>query len=287
MILVADSGSTKAHWNLVDNNGALSHYETIGFNPLFIDTPGIIAELEKSLVAQLPVEKISHVFFYGASCSSDERKAIVANALKQVFPNSAVMVDHDMLAAARALCGDKPGIAAILGTGSNACYYDGNDITENIPALGYILGDEGSGAYIGRLLVRGFIYKTMPAELIEKFYETYKLSKDDIFANVYSKPLPNRFLAQFTTFATHNIEHPYIATILEQAFDDFFTNHIIRYAKHIEVPVGFVGSVAYYHSDILKRVAEKYNVAVGTIIKEPINELTQYHVSLLKSSPSI
>lgn len=281
MILVADSGSTKAHWNLVDDNGNISHYETLGFNPLFIDTKGIVAELQKGFEPLAVADKIARVYFYGASCSSYERKAVVADALKQVFKQSDVMVDHDMLAAARALCGDKPGIAAILGTGSNACYYDGKDIVENIPALGFILGDEGSGAYIGRLLVRGFIYKTMPLELSDKFYATYQLTKDDIFAAVYSKPLPNRFLAQFTTFATRNMEHPYIANILEQAFDDFFTNHIVRYSRHKDVPVGFVGSVAYYHADILKRVAAKYSVTVATVVKEPIGELTRYHIAKL------
>ena len=286
MILVADSGSTKAHWNLVADDGSISHFETMGFNPLFIDTAGIIAELEKDFAPRLSAEKISNVYFYGASCSSDERKAIVAKALQHIFPQSDVMVDHDMLAAARALCGHKPGFAAILGTGSNTCYYDGNDIVENIPALGYILGDEGSAAYIGRMLVRGFICKTMPLDLSEKFYETYQLTKDDIFTAVYSKPLPNRFLAQFTTFATRNMEQPFIANILEQAFDDFFVNHICRYTKHTEYLVGFVGSVAYYHSDILKRVAAKDSVTVGTIVKEPITELTQYHINLLKSSPS-
>ena len=287
MILVADSGSTKAHWNLVADDGSISHFETMGFNPLFMDTNAIIAELERDFISKVPAEKITNVFFYGASCSSNERKAVVANALKHVFKQSEVMVDHDMLAAARALCGNKPGFAAILGTGANTCYYDGNYIVENIPALGFILGDEGSGAYIGRMIVREFIYKTLPAELSQKFYQTYQLTKDDIFAAVYSKPLPNRFLAQFATFATRNIEHPYIIAILEKAFDDFFTNHICRYDKHTEFPVGFVGSVAYYHSDILKRVATKYNVTVGTIVKEPISELTQYHVGLLKSSPSI
>lgn len=281
MILVADSGSTKAHWRLVDDNGNISQYETIGFNPLFIDTPGIVAEVQKDILPKLPKGRISNVYFYGASCSSPERVAIVANALRETFPLSEVYVDHDMLAAARALCGHNPGYAAIIGTGSNSCYYDGITIVDNIPALGYILGDEGSGAYIGRMIVREYIYQTLPQDLSDKFYATYKLTKDDIFTAVYSKPLPNRFLAQFTTFATRNMQHPHIVRILEKAFDDFFVHHICRYDRHRELPVGFVGSVAYYHNSILRSVAQKHGVMVGHIIEAPIAALTLYHINQL------
>ncbi len=278
MILVADSGSTKAHWRLVDDNNNISQYETIGFNPLFIDTNGIIAALEKDIVPKLPSGTISHIYFYGASCSSADRCAIVANALQAVFKSANVMVDHDMLAAARALCGNEPGFAAIIGTGSNSCYYDGAAIVENIPALGFILGDEGSGAYIGRMLVREYIYQTLPADLQEKFYATYKLSKDDIFTAVYSKPLPNRFLAQFTTFATRNLSHPHIVGIVDKAFDDFFVHHICRYPRYKELPLGIVGSVAYYQSSILRQVAERHGVTISTIVEAPIAALTLYHI---------
>lgn len=282
MILVADSGSTKADWNLVDENGNIvKQASTIGLNPLFINTEGIVAELSKTLVSELSGASITNIFFYGASCSSAERKAVVANGLKQLFAGSHVMVDHDMLAAARALCGNEPGFAAILGTGSNSCYYDGTDVVENIPALGYILGDEGSGAYIGRMLIREYIYETLPTELHTQFTIDYGLSKDDIFASVYSKPLPNRFLAQFARFCTRHQSHPHIAAILTKALDDFFVHHICRYEKHKQHPVGFVGSVAHFHSDILKAVAEKQGVTVGKIIEAPIAALTLYHINRL------
>lgn len=280
MILVADSGSTKADWNLVDDQGNIvKQASTIGLNPLFINTEGIVAELGKTLVPELGNAPISNIYFYGASCSSADRKAVVANGLKQLFAGSQVMVDHDMLAAARALCGNEPGFAAILGTGSNTCYYDGNDIVENIPALGFILGDEGSGAYIGRLLIREYIYETLPAELHQQFTTDYGLTKDDIFSAVYSKPLPNRFLAQFARFCTRHQSHPHIEALLTKALDDFFVHHICRYDKHKQHPVGFVGSVAHFHSHILKTVAQKHGVSVGKIIEAPIAALTLYHIN--------
>lgn len=280
MILVADSGSTKADWNLVDDKGnVVKQASTIGLNPLFINTEGIVAELVKTLMPALGRNTVSNVYFYGASCSSDERKAVVADALKELFTGSSVMVDHDMLAAARALCGNEPGFAAILGTGSNSCYYDGVDIVDNIPALGFILGDEGSGAYIGRMLIREYIYETLPAELQEQFTADYNLTKDDIFAAVYSKPLPNRFLAQFARFCTRNQGHPYIEAMLTHAIDDFFVHHICRYEKHKQHPVGFVGSVAHYHSEVLKKVADKHGVIVGKIVDAPITALTLYHIN--------
>ncbi|UPT68858.1 MAG: N-acetylglucosamine kinase [Sphingobacteriales bacterium JAD_PAG50586_3] len=280
MILVADSGSTKADWNLVDDKGNIvKQASTIGLNPLFITTEGIVAELSKTLVPALGDASITNVYFYGASCSSTERKGVVANGLQQLFAGSHVMVDHDMLAAARALCGNEPGFAAILGTGSNSCYYDGVDIIDNIPALGFILGDEGSGAYIGRMLIREYIYETLPADLHEQFTADYGLSKDDIFAAVYSKPLPNRFLAQFARFCTRHQSHPHVEGILTKALDDYFVHHICRYEKHKQHPVGFVGSVAHFHSNILKAVAEKHGVTVGKIIEAPIAALTLYHIN--------
>jgi N-acetylglucosamine kinase-like BadF-type ATPase len=280
LILVADSGSTKADWNLVDDKGTvIKQANTIGLNPLFISTEGIVAELSKTLLPELGEVNISNIYFYGASCSSTERKAVVADGLRQLFKGSDVMVDHDMLAAARALCGNEPGFAAILGTGSNSCYYDGIDIVENIPALGFILGDEGSGAYIGRMLIREYIYETLPAELHTQFTEDYGLSKDDIFAAVYSKPLPNRFLAQFARFCTRHQSHPHIEGMLTKAIDDFFVHHICRYAKHKDHPVGFVGSVAHFHSHILKAVAAKHGVRVGKIVDAPIAALTLYHIN--------
>jgi glucosamine kinase len=282
LILVADSGSTKADWNLVDDNGhTIKQASTIGLNPLFISTQGIVDELEKALLPALSTTTLSNVYFYGASCSSAERKAVVADALKQLFPTADVMVDHDMLAAARALCGDEPGFAAILGTGSNSCYYNGVDVVDNIPALGFILGDEGSGAYIGRLLIRHFIYKTLPAELSTQFIADYDLTKDDIFAAVYSKPLPNRFLAQFARFCTRNQQHPFIEALLTQAIDDFFVHHITRYDKHKEYPVGFVGSVAHFHRSVLDKVALNHGVTIGKVVNAPIDALTQYHVNKL------
>lgn len=280
MILVADSGSTKAHWRLVDDEEAIHQYETIGFNPLFIDTPSIYTELQNTLLPNLPQGTVGQVFFYGASCSSPQRNKVVADALQMAFTQATIYVDHDMLAAARALCQNQPGFAAILGTGSNTCYYNGIDIESSVPSLGYVLGDEGSGAYIGRMLVRGFLYGDMPTDLATKFADTYKQTKDDIITAVYTQPLPNKYLAQFTRFAGRNVQHPYIAELVTKAFDDFFENHICRYPNYTNYSVGFVGSVAFYFNSLLRHSAAKHNVTVGTIVEAPIAALTLYHLEV-------
>ena len=281
MILIADSGSTKTDWRLIDRSNKIHQYKTVGFNPYFQSTEDIARELEENLLNQMEPamdgDSLS-VYFYGAGCSSEAKCRIVGDAIRQVLPKAQVEIEHDLLAAARALCGSGEGIAAILGTGSNSCFYDGKKITDNVFSLGFILGDEGSGAYLGKRLLQYYLYRELPAELEEKFMEKYKLSKEDILDSIYKKPLPSRFLASFSQFLGSHMKHPFIQDLLYKGIDDFFIHHITKYPRHQEVRFNCVGSVGFYYSTILKQVASDRGITVGNIIESPIAALTLYHL---------
>jgi glucosamine kinase len=277
MILIADSGSTKTDWRLLAPNGTVSQAKTIGFNPYYQDAENIYSSLEGSLLPQLTGQKPTEIFFYGAGCGSEDKRNVVAEALRQAFPGSEVTVQHDLAAAARALCGHSPGIACILGTGSNSCLYDGKEIVQNIPPLGFILGDEGSGAYLGRKLIQAFLREELPADLRENFAKRYKVTKEAILDWVYSQPFPNRYLASFAKYAFDKRRHPAVYPLIRESFSDFFEKHVCRYPGYIDLPVHFVGSIAFYFGDILRQLARERQVRVQHILESPIAGLTLYH----------
>ncbi|MCE3281154.1 MAG: hypothetical protein K0S44_3345 [Bacteroidetes bacterium] len=284
MILIADSGSTKTDWRLIDRNNKEYKFNTVGFNPFFQDSTMIANELnqllgpEVSNITQTTNEELS-IYFYGAGCSSNEKCNIVKAALTNVFPKAIVEVDHDLLAAARSLLGKKEGIAAILGTGSNSCHFNGEQIISNVASLGYILGDEGSGAFIGKHFIQDYLNKDLPENIAAHFYETYNLSKENILDAVYKQPMPSRFLASFSKFINQHKNENYFVDLIEYNFEQFFRKHICKYEKHRELELSCVGSVAFYYSDILRSVAERKNVTIGKIIESPITDLTSYHLS--------
>src|SRR5690606_34879996 len=224
MIIIADGGSTKTNWCLLDNAGKKVYFNTEGYNPYFVDSEYIVNSLKKGLPKDLPYDQITEVNYYGAGVHNDEKAVIVVEALKRVFTNSDVFVGHDLLAAARALLGDQPGFAAILGTGTNTCIYDGREITHNIDSAAYILGDEGSGCYIGKKLLTDYVRGFMPEEIRKAFWETYKLTPDDVMDHVYTKPLVSRFCAGFSKFVyDNNVNIEYCRNIVKVSFEDFFT----------------------------------------------------------------
>lgn len=283
MILIADSGSTKTDWRLIDKKNNSYQFHTIGFNPFFQGP----AEIEKELLANLlpPIQKLNletedklNIHFYGAGCSSEEKCSIVKSAIQRVFPDASVFVEHDLLAAARALCGNKKGIAAIMGTGSNSCYYDGKKIISNVASLGYILGDEGSGAYIGKHFIQDYLNKEVPVSISESFDSTYNLSKESILNAIYKEPMPSRFLASFSKFINQHRQEEYFQNLVEFNFTQFFNKHICKYDNHKNVDLSCVGSVAYYYSDTLRAVAENKGVKINKIINSPIEDLTRYHL---------
>jgi glucosamine kinase len=283
MILVADSGSTKTDWRLVDEKKKVHHYSTIGLNPYFQTSEQISQEIQRNLVSYINDDELVSsdldLFFYGAGCSNISMCKTVEKALKNNFPNANIEVHHDLLAAAKALCGPKEGIAAILGTGSNSCYYNGKDIVENIPALGYVLGDEGSGAHIGKTFITSYLNGELPKHISESFYEKYTYNKGDILEHIYRKPLPNKFLAAFSTFILENIHEPYLLKLVTECFELFFEKHICKYPKHKEVNFNCVGSVGYYYKNILQSVANKKGCKVDKIMETPIAALTEYHIN--------
>ncbi|GAB3824204.1 N-acetylglucosamine kinase [Hymenobacter jeollabukensis] len=282
MILIADGGSTKTSWcqlDLADPQQRV-HFNTEGYNPYFIDTAGIVASLDANLPDTLNRQAVREVSYYGAGCSTEHNVAIVEKAMRQVFPLANIFVGHDLLASARALLGNKPGFAAILGTGTNSAIYDGKDITHNIDSLGYFLGDEGSGSWIGKRLLRDYMRKLLPDGLQDAFREQYGLENEQIFDRVYNQPLPNRFLASFSKFAYDHNNVSYCRDIVVEGFEAFFQNLVIQYPGYQDYSFNCVGSVGYNFRDALAQVARSHGMEVGKIIRSPIDSLVDYHVEM-------
>ncbi|UOQ70289.1 N-acetylglucosamine kinase [Hymenobacter cellulosilyticus] len=277
MILIADGGSTKSSWCQLDETGNRVYFNTEGYNPDFIQTPAIAASLDKNLPETLARETVREVHYYGAGVSSPKKADVIAQAMRQTFPNANVTVDHDLLAAARALLGRKPGFAAILGTGTNSCLYDGEKITYNVDSLGYFLGDEGSGSFIGKRLMRDYLRGLLPDGLQDIFREEYKLTREDILDRLYNQPLPNRFLASFGKFAYDHNNISYCREIVLQGFETFFENIVLHYPNFQDYTFNCVGSVAYNFRDALFQVARSHGMEVGKIIRSPIDDLVSYH----------
>lgn len=275
--LLADSGATKAEWCLLKGTKKKILF-TQGISPYFLKQGQIEDLLRKELYPRLKKEQISQIHYYGTGCSNPQNVKNIRNALRTVFPGTKeVQVTHDLMAAARALCGTKPGIACILGTGSNSCFFNGKRIVKNSPGLGYILGDEGSGAYLGRKVIQHFLYNTFEGELLHKFNETFQTSQIEILDRVYRQPLPNRYMASFALFLSENRGHFMVENILEDSFNDFFFNHLYKYKESWKYPIHFVGGVAYAFRDVLKELCTTYGLQCGTILKHPMEGLIAYH----------
>jgi N-acetylglucosamine kinase-like BadF-type ATPase len=279
MILIADGGSTKTTWCLVDAHSTRSLFQTEGYNPEFIGTAGIIASLHQSLPPTLAPADITEVYYYGASVVTPQQVATVADAMQAVFGRARIFVGHDLLAAARALLGRQPGFAAILGTGTNSGLYDGETIVHNVDSLGYFLGDEGSGAFIGKALLRDYLRGDMPAELVAEFRATYGLERDAIFDKLYNQPFPNRFIASFAKFAYDHKSAHYCQQLVAKAFDLFFRNIIKKYPDYQAHTFNCIGSVGYNFCEALTQAAAAHGMQVGKIISSPIDDLVSYHLA--------
>ena len=277
MILIADSGSTKTDWRLVSGKEEITQFETIGFNPYFISSSSILKELSASQLIAIKAE-VTQVYFYAAGCSTEKNRQEILTPLATFFSKAKIEVQHDMLAAARATCGKENGIVAILGTGSNSCLYDGNEITENVRALGFILGDYGSGADIGKTFIKAFLGGDLPNGIEAKFKKEHKLTTDEILEEVYKGALPNRFLAGFSRFIFQHIEDVFIRKMVEERFELFFKKNIGKYSDYENITLHLVGSIAFVYQSIFKGVAKNYNVKIGKVIKQPIEELVKYHL---------
>ncbi len=274
--LICDSGSTKAEWCLL-NGKSKKIVTTQGLSPYFLTTQQIQQIIEKELLPKIKNIRIDEVFFYGTGCSNPENVKSVKKAISLVFAKAKVAVDHDLMGAAKALCGRNKGIACILGTGSNSCFYNGKKIVKNSPGLGYVLGDEGSGAYLGKKVIQYFLYKTFDEDLMDRFNAKYATNSVDILNHVYKQPLPNRYLASFVPFLIETRGHYMIENIIEDAFNDFFFNHVYKYRESWQMPINFVGSVAFGFKDVLKEMCNAYELQLGIVIKKPMDGLIKYH----------
>ncbi len=281
MLLIADSGSTKTDWVLIDSAQNRYSYSTIGYNPYFIGAEKIQQSLMQELLTKLDASQVRKVFFYGAGCSTNEKKEVLHAALANCFVNAEIAINHDLLAASLALLGNKRGFAAILGTGSNTCIFDGVKIEKNIDSLGYLLGDEGSGCSIGKKILRDFMRGSLPQELEEKFRKEYPFTQTEIFESMYNKPLPNRFLAGFCRFAAEHKNQVQIKTIVLESFNDFFLNLVSRYPDYVKLSFNCVGSVGYNFKDHLSEVAGVFGMKMGKVTASPIEDLVSYHLKNL------
>lgn len=276
MILIADSGASKTAWRLLKEDGSVEQFLTKGYNPYYQPAKELdegVAELMKAEIG----EDVSKIFYYGAGCSSEGNKDVIQNVLNKYFEKAKVEVEHDLLAAARALCGHEPGIACILGTGANSCYFDGAHIQENVASLGYVLGDEGSGAYLGKTLVGDYLRNDVPAIIGERFAKRFGLDRETVLENVYHREQPGRFLASFAKFIFQNLQDPYCYQLVYRAFSLFFEKNVVKYPQVEKVPVHFTGSVAFYFGNILRQVAGDKGIHVKNIVEGPIAGLTLFH----------
>ena len=274
--LIADSGATKAEWSLI-TNGKRKTFLTQGISPYFLNQAEISALLLKELKPKIKNIQVDEIYYYGTGCANPDNAKLMKKAIKAVFPEAAIDVNHDLLAAARALCGDQKGIGCILGTGSNSCYYNGKKIVTNSPGLGYVLGDEGSGAYLGKRVLQYYLYNTFDDELRGRFDVTYLTNSAEILENVYKNPLPNRYLASFVMFLAENRGHYMIENIIEDCLNDFFFTHLCKYKEVWSYPVNFVGSVAFGFKDVLQELCNSYEFELGKVLKKPMSGLIEYH----------
>lgn len=276
MTLVADAGSTKTDWLLIGPDGITEHIQTAGINPVRDSIAQITSTLNGELLSGLSsYPSPTRIYFYGAGCIDPFRHSVL-EALTAIWPCATINVESDLLGAARALCGNRPGIACILGTGSNSCYYDGVSIVQNISPLGYILGDEGSGAVLGRTLVADVLKRQLPEHLCNEFLSSHQLTQADIIQRVYREPQPNRFLASLVPFIEEHRHEESIHALLIHAFDAFFRRNVLMYG-HPQLPVHFVGSIAHIYEPELRQAATPLGLTIGTILRQPIHALADFH----------
>lgn len=274
--LIADSGATKAEWCLL-KNGRKKTLFTQGISPYFLNTEQIYQLLEKELKPRLRKEEIHEIYYYGTGCANPLNARSVKKALSKSYPDAKVEVTHDLMGAARALCGRDKGVACILGTGANSCYYNGKKILKNSPGLGYVLGDEGSGAYLGKKVIQYYLYGTFDDELRGRFDLTYTTNASEILENVYKKPLPNRYLAGYARFLADNRGHYMIENIIEDGLNDFFFTHLCKYREAWSLPIHFAGSIAFGFKDVLQQLCNSYEFELGRVMKNPMEGLIEYH----------
>jgi N-acetylglucosamine kinase-like BadF-type ATPase len=278
MILIADSGGSKTDWRLIFKDGTIDQASAPGFNPYYQPIEDLRKNVQEILLPKMrDGETVEHIYFYGAGVSSVKNQLTIKSAFLEFFPEAQIEIGWDLLAAARALCGTEPGIACIMGTGSNSCLYDGKNIIDNVANLGWILADEGSGAIIGRKFLVDYLRKKLPAKLAEQFHARFPLTREEFLEKVYQQEKPSAFLASFCKFIFQHLKEPYCYDLVYSSFAEFYENNVMKYENYQNLKVHFTGSIAFYFSDILRQVANDKGITVKNILEGPIAGLTLYH----------
>ena len=279
MILFADSGSTKTSWLLYDKETqSKKYFETLGINPIIHKHEEIYQKIFSNNELTAIADQVNEIKFFGAGCSSPERNNLAASAIKSIFKEATVEIDHDMKAAAYAICGKEAGIACILGTGSNSIFFDGETLVESYAGIGYILGDEASGAYFGKAILRDFLYHLLPTEIEQYLLNDYKLEKNTIFQLVYKEASPNRYLASFAPVLSKFRDTDYAQVVLQKGFTEFFDYHISCFENFQDYKIGFVGSIANNFKPELEKVANDFECTLGKFVTNPINDIADYFI---------
>lgn len=276
MILIADSGGSKTDWRIIEKDGSIGQASAPGFNPYYQPIDDLKKSVKEILVPKIK-NHVTKIYFYGAGVSSTKNQLTIKSAFLEFFPEAQIEIGWDLLAAARALCGHEPGIACIMGTGSNSCLYDGSKITGNVANLGWILADEGSGANIGRKFLVDYLREKMPAALAKAFKERFPLSREEFLEKIYQQERPSAFLASFARFIFQHLKDPYCYKLVYDSFAEFYENNVMKYENYQNLKVHFTGSIAFYFSDLLRQVANDKGITVKNILEGPIAGLTLYH----------
>jgi N-acetylglucosamine kinase-like BadF-type ATPase len=276
MILIADSGGSKTDWRLIDKSGTIGQASAPGFNPYYQPIEDLKKNVKEILLPKIH-DEVSKIFFYGAGVSSAKNQNSIRTAFLEFFPQAEIEIGWDLLAAARALCGHEPGIACIMGTGSNSCLYDGSQIVGNVANLGWILADEGSGANIGRKFLVDYLRDKIPTQLAEQFRKRFPFTREEFLEKIYQEEKPSAFLATFCKFIFQHLKEPYCYKLVYDSFSEFYENNVMQYENYKNLKVHFTGSISFYFSDLLRQVANDKGITVKNILEGPIAGLTLYH----------
>jgi glucosamine kinase len=276
MILIADSGGSKTDWRLIKQDGTIEQAYAPGFNPYYQPVEHLQKGIQEALIPAIS-EEVSKIYYYGAGVSSEKNQQLVKQTFHTFFPNAEIEIGWDLLAAARALCGHEPGIACILGTGSNSCLYNGKEIIGNVASLGWILADEGSGSNLGKKFLIDYLRDKLPTPLAEAFKNRFPFSREEFLEKIYQQERPSAFLASFAKFIFQHLKDPYCYKLVYNSFAEFYENNVMKYENYKDIKVHFTGSIAFYFSNVLRQVANDKGITVKNILEGPISGLTLYH----------
>ncbi len=280
MKLIIDSGTTKTHWVLLEGKEISENFKTTGFNPYYTTAETIRKNIATELPENMKTREVENIYFYGTGCSTNTNCSKIKSILQGFFKNAVIHTHHDLYGAAVALQKNREGIAAILGTGSNSCLWNGNEIIENVPSVGWLIGDEGSATYLGKVLLKAFLSREMSKEITAVFYEYIRLDFEGALHKIYGEPQPNRWISGLSPFASAHIDNSEVRELVKKNFRDFLSAQIKKYNHFQEKEISFTGSVAWHFREVLREVLQEENLHPGIILQQPMDGLIEFHSDL-------